>query len=92
MILKCDATAGKGIAERRGVGKVRHFHTPLLRLQRAVQQRLIKAAKIPGADNVSDIGAKYVDGTLLRRHLAAMGFVARQGRSKLALRAALESG
>eukprot|EP00959_Pyramimonas_sp_CCMP1952_P119366 2495595-Pyramimonas_sp.AAC.1 len=36
--LKCDATAGKGIAERRGVGRVRHLHTPLLWLQRAVQQ------------------------------------------------------
>ena len=92
VILKCDATAGKGIAERRGVGKVRHFHTPLLWLQRVVQQTLIKVAKIAGADNVSDIGTKYVDGTLLRRHLAAMGFVVRQGRSKWALRAALDSG
>ena len=80
-MLKCDATAGQGIAERRGVGKVRHLHAPLLWLQRVVQQRPIKVVKIAGADNVSDIGTKYVDGTLLRRHLAAMGFVVRQGRS-----------
>ena len=71
---------------------MRHLHTPVLWLQRVVQQKLIKVANIAGADNVSDIGTKYVDGALLRRHLAVMGFVVRQGRSKLALRAALESG
>eukprot|EP00959_Pyramimonas_sp_CCMP1952_P374960 7852499-Pyramimonas_sp.AAC.1 len=40
--LKCDATAGKGIAERRGVGRVRHLHAPLLWLQRAVQQKKLR--------------------------------------------------
>ena len=34
-----DATAGKGIATRRGVGKVRHLHTFTLWVQKLVQDK-----------------------------------------------------
>eukprot|EP00959_Pyramimonas_sp_CCMP1952_P246143 5144749-Pyramimonas_sp.AAC.1 len=33
--LRADASAGIGIASRRGIGKTRHLHTQALRLQRA---------------------------------------------------------
>ncbi|CAK0823033.1 unnamed protein product [Prorocentrum cordatum] len=90
IVLKCDASAGKGIAERRGVGRVRHLHTPLLWLQRAVQQKKLRVTKIAGLENISDIGTKHLDGPLIKKLLAMMGFVASAGRGRLALRAALD--
>ena len=89
IVLRCDATAGKGIAERRGVGKVRHLHVGLLWLQRHTQRGTIKIEKCDGKFNVSDIGTKHVEGILMRSHLQRMGFRTLVGRSSLALRAAL---
>ncbi|CAK0799540.1 unnamed protein product [Prorocentrum cordatum] len=90
IVLKRDATAGRGIAERRGVGRARHLYTPLPWPQRAVQQKKLRVNKIAGLENISDIGTKHLDGPLIKKFLAAMGFAARAGRSRLALRAALD--
>ena len=87
--LCCDATAGKGIAERRGVGRVRHLHTPLLWLQSAVQRKLLQLHKVSGEENPADLGTKHVEGPKMWRFLRAMGHFAVQGRSDLALKAAL---
>ena len=48
--LDTDASAAKGIACRRGVGKVRHLHTPLLWVQQKVDEGLVvrKIGAIPG--------------------------------------------
>ena len=87
--LSCDATAGRGMAERRGVGKVRHLNTPLLWVQRAVQQGRVSIRKVPGTHNVSDMGTKHIEGPLITRFLQAMGIEDRGGRSRLALNAAI---
>ena len=83
-----DATAGKGIASRRGLGKIRHLHTPCLRVQTVFHERRAELAKIAGTESPSDMGTKVLSGKEIWKHLSFMGFEARAGRSALALKAA----
>ena len=55
MIVLCtDAAAAKGIANRRGLGKVRHMKLCELWLQSQVARGRIRVRKIKGEDNFSD--------------------------------------
>ena len=85
--LRLDATAGLGIASRRGVGRIRHIATLSLWLQRAVHEGKVSLTKIPGKENPADLGTKYLDRADIERCWKAMGFVLLTGGSKLALRA-----
>ena len=49
-----DASAAKGIASRRGLGKVRHIELCELWLQDQVARNRIRLVKIAGVDNFSD--------------------------------------
>ena len=89
--VRYDATAGAGIASRRGVGRVRHLHTPSLWIQRHVQDGRVTLKKVLGDSNVADLGTKHVDGRRLWHLLKAMGVHATAGRSSLALRACGEA-
>ena len=51
MDLETDSSAAKGVATRRGVGKIRHLHTPLLWLQRRVTNRELRVWKAEGSDS-----------------------------------------
>lgn len=83
-----DATAGKGIAERRGVGKVRHLHASLLWVQKVVENRELAIRKIPRSQNVADLGTHFVDTATMWTHLRNLGFERREGQSQIALKAA----
>ena len=85
--LETDSSAAKGVASRRGVGKIRHLHTPLLWLQRRVTRRELRVWRIPGTENEADIGTKPLGGDLLDRILQKLGFVFEAGASKQALQA-----
>ena len=67
-----DASAAKGIASRRGIGKVRHIEVHQLWIQYTVAKGEIKNVKVRGEDNMSDILTKHVDRQRLERHLEAM--------------------
>ena len=54
IVICTDASAAKGIASRRGLGKVRHIELCQLWLQNKVADNQIKIVKIAGADNFSD--------------------------------------
>ena len=86
-----DATAGIGIASRKGAGRIRHIATPTLWLQRMVNDGTIMVSKVPGPQNPADMGTKPLDGGSLVRALERCGFRLAQGQSKLALRAALDA-
>ena len=58
--LKTDASAAKGIATRRGMGKVRHIEVSQLWFQDKVAKGEIKVEKIDGVKNVADQLAKYM--------------------------------
>ena len=49
-----DASAAKGIASRRGLGKVRHIELSQLWLQDKVARDEISVVKVSGNDNFSD--------------------------------------
>ena len=57
--LRIDSSAAKGIASRRGLGKVRHIELAELWLQDQVARGKIKIEKIRGDDNFSDSLTKH---------------------------------
>ena len=81
--LDTNASAAKGIACRRGVGKVRHLHTPLLWVQQKVDEGLV-VRKIGGKDNIADMGTKYLSGPDIQRYMKECGFSMKEGKSVLA--------
>ena len=84
-----DASAAKGIASRRGVGKIRHLDTTTLWVQRLVTDKRLELRKVLGTTNCADLDTKHLDQADLWKILTAIGFWKRSGRSNLALRAAL---
>ena len=50
-----DASAVLGIAERRGVGKVRHLRAGTLWLQDKQSKNMMEILTAPGSENVADI-------------------------------------
>ena len=87
--LLMDATAGLGIASRRGAGRIRHISTPTLWLQRAVQEGKVRLAKCPGKTNPADLGTKHVERSIIDTAFKMMSFVRLTGKSAVALRAAV---
>ena len=68
-----------------GTGPVKHLATASLWLQSVVFRRELEVGKVPTDRNVADCGTKALPGTVLRRHLAVMGYDCRGGRSNMAL-------
>ena len=87
--LHIDATAGLGIASRRGAGRIRHISTPTLWLQCAVQEGKVRLSKCPGKTNPADLGTKHVERSIIDTTLKMMNFIRLTGQSALALRAAV---
>ena len=56
-----DATAAIGIAERKGLGKVRHLDTQALWIQDAVRRRRVSLEKVLGTENPADLMTKHLD-------------------------------
>ena len=85
--VKVDANAAKGIASRRGVGKVRHLHVATLWLQECILSRKLRIEKEPGTTNVADLGTKHLGAGTLQVLMRLSGLRALAGNSALALRA-----
>ena len=86
-----DASAGLGVMNRRGAGRIRHIHTPALWLQRARQDVLVVTGKVEGTDNVADLGTKFLDAQLIGKFLTECDFVKLRGRSHIALKASVDA-
>ena len=84
-----DSSSAKGVAKRRGVGKIRHLHTPLLWLQTKVRSGSIKISKIGTATNWADLATKVQDQKRTLECLNACGFEVAVGKSRIALEAAI---
>ena len=87
--LSGDASAARGIGARRGAGKIRHIETRTLWLQKHITEQEIILRQKKGSDNPADLGTKHLDQATMWKHTHALGFEAREGRSRLSLRAAL---
>ena len=70
-----DSTAGKGIAQRNGIGKVRHLDTKYLWIQSVVKDRLVELVKILGKVNPADVGTKFLSVSFMRPLLEKIGLV-----------------
>ena len=81
-----DASAAKGIASRRGVGKVRHCHVSTLWLQQAVHTRRLRLQKQPGKESVADLGTKHLAAPVLEHCIRLAGMRALQGTGAKGLR------
>ena len=79
-----DSVAAKGVASRRGTGRIRHLETGSLWVQAALQAGRFTLVKVPGTDNIADIGTKCVDRETLGRLLASCRLKVPSGRSALA--------
>ena len=88
LVVRTDSSAAKGIASRRGVGKVRHLHTPCLWVQQRVFRRDLAVEKVAGPLNVADLGTKPLAAAEMHTFLARCGISFKEGRHGLALRAA----
>ena len=85
--LSGDATAASGIAHRRGAGKLRHVETNTLWLQRSVTEQHIILKRVAGVDLAAALGTKHSDAKTMLKHVMALGFSYRAGKSPLGLKA-----
>ena len=84
ILVLTDASAAIGIAQRRGVGEVRHIAVHQLWLQDRVARRDIRVRKVEGTKNPADTLTKYVDATKLREHMQRVHMQEETGRHELA--------
>ena len=59
--IEVDASSAKAMAERQGVGKVRHVEVRYLWIQDKVEDGTFLIKKIPGKTNPADIGTKHLE-------------------------------
>ena len=88
-VLGTDSSSAKSIMERRGAGRIRHLHCPMLWLQERVDSGEVRTEKRKGEHNTADIGTKAVSAPELRKHLRTLKMEWRDGRHPLALSAAM---
>jgi hypothetical protein len=60
LVMYSDASAGRSLAFRKGLGKVRHIETKYLWIQDLVKDGRIKLLKGKGTCNPADIGTKHL--------------------------------
>ena len=70
IVVKSDASAAVSIANRRGVGKVRHIEVSQLWLQDKVRRGDINIVKVGTHENVADALTKYVSCDGMRMHMS----------------------
>ena len=68
-----DASAAKGMANRRGLGKVRHIAVNQLWIQDRVAKGDLSINKVNGKENIADILTKHVSAEDIRVHLHRIG-------------------
>ncbi len=81
--VKTDASAAKGIASRKGFGKVRHIDVIQLWLQDKVSKAEIVIEQLSTHNNISDALTKHVDSNKLNSHMNSVGLLIVQLRHEL---------
>ena len=64
-----DSSAAKGVASRKGLGKVRHVEVNQLWVQEKVGDGEVELKKVDGQSNLADALTKYVDGDSIMKHM-----------------------
>ena len=79
-----DSSAAIGIANRTGVGKIRHIAVHLLWLQEKVRAGTLALRKVAGTANPSDVLTKHVPNEGLTKHLGPLCLAFKAGRAAAA--------
>ena len=79
-----DATAARGIVERKGLSKVRHIDTDFPWLQEQAARRMLPLYKVPGTENVSDLMTKNMTAATILGYLQRMRLEYIEGMSDIA--------
>ena len=82
--LYVDASAAIGVAQRVGLGKIRHLDTQSLWIQQAVRKKQLGLLKVKGTENPADLMTKYLDQATMYKMNELMGLEVRTGRSAIA--------
>ena len=80
-----DASAAIGMAQRLGVGKVRHIDVGMLWVQQSQRKGEINVEKVGTKSNPADVFTKHVPGEVMWKHLESIGFENREGRAEVAV-------
>ena len=83
IVVCTDSSAAKGIASRRGLGKVRHIELSELWLQDQVARGKMSVVKIAGEDNFSDSLTKHATADRIEQTLRATNNYVRLGRHSI---------
>ncbi|CAE7396733.1 GIP [Symbiodinium pilosum] len=75
MIARTDSSVARAIAQRAGVGRVRHLQTSCLWIQQWCARRELKVLAIPTEKNPADVGTKVLTASRLRMLCGTMGMV-----------------
>ena len=76
-----DATAAKGIASRKGLGKTRHIAVHLLWVQERVARGDFKLTKVWGVDNPADLLTKHLTREVINNHMKKCNLKFLEGRA-----------
>ena len=79
-----DASAAKGIIERRGLSRVRHLDVDVLWLQEQEARRMLPLTKVPGSQNPADLMTKNVNAEAIQKNMIKQGLEFRDGRAESA--------
>ena len=79
-----DSSAALGIAQRAGVGKVRHLRTQGLWVQEVRASGRVNYKKVLGTKNPADLLTKHLAGEVIDKHVEAIGQEFRGGRAEAA--------
>ena len=83
--LMVDASAALGVAQRLGVGRIRHLETGALWLQEQELRKVLSMNKVPGSSNCADAMTKNVSREVLERHIEGMSGFFLDGRAEKAV-------
>ena len=79
-----DASAAKGMANRKGLGQVRHIAVNQLWIQDRIAKGDLTISKVNGKENIADILTKHVNAEDIRVHLHRTGQTIVAGRHPIA--------
>ena len=80
--IKEDSTAAKGIANRTGLGKIRHIEVNQLWVQEKVRNKEIEICKVDGKNNLADALTKHLDNHEISKHIEGVSCYIGKGRHK----------
>ena len=83
IVVKTDASAAKGIALRRGMGKIRHIEVNQLWVQDKVAKKELKIVKIGTTENLADHLTKYLNQEGIQEHMNGTNQWLEEGRHSL---------